>query len=108
MNLRTIIWAAVSTREQAKDEKESIIRPPVFCGRVRGVIRAQEVLLTGGDIMKEREEIVMVVLKAVALAMGVASVVLAALKTASIETYIMLLGLGLFALSLAALQESRE
>jgi len=58
--------------------------------------------------MKEREEIVTLVLKAVALAMGVATVVLSILKVASIDTYVMLLGLGLFALSLASLQKPEE
>lgn len=48
--------------------------------------------------------IVVLVLKAIALAMAVAAVVLGILKTAVPETLIMLLGIGLFALALAAFQ----
>ena len=42
-----------------------------------------------------------VVLAGVAMAMGVAAVVLAILKAASVQTTMMLLGIGLFAISLA-------
>ncbi len=45
------------------------------------------------------------VLTAVALAMGVVSVVLSILKTAPVETNIILLGIGLFAISVAKLQK---
>ncbi len=44
---------------------------------------------------------IMLVLKAVALAMGVAVVVLNILNSGTANTYFMLLGLGLFALALA-------
>ena len=45
------------------------------------------------------------VLKAVAMGMAVASIVLGILNTASIETMVTLLSIGLFALALAELQE---
>ena len=44
-----------------------------------------------------------VVLAGVAMAMGVASVVLAVLQRTSVQTVIILLGIGLFAISLANL-----
>ena len=58
--------------------------------------------------MKERSEIVQLVLKAVAMAMGVASVVLSILGTVPVETNVMLLGMGLFALGLAALDRETD
>ena len=48
------------------------------------------------------------VLTAVALAMGVVSVVLAILGTVPIETTIILLGVGLFAISVAKLQKVKD
>ncbi|MFC1930227.1 hypothetical protein ACFLW6_05185 [Chloroflexota bacterium] len=48
------------------------------------------------------------VLPAVALAMGVVSVVLAILGTVPIETTIILLGIGLFAISVAKLQKVKD
>ena len=45
------------------------------------------------------------VLTAIALAMGVVTVVLSILKTAPVETNIMLLGIGLFSIALAKLQK---
>ena len=48
-------------------------------------------------------KIVNLVCKAVALAMGVAVVVLGALKGATVDTQVTMLGIGLFALALAAL-----
>ena len=51
--------------------------------------------------MKRVQPTVTVVLKAVALALAVASVVLGVLNVATVETHIVLLGLGLFALALA-------
>lgn len=50
--------------------------------------------------------IVDLVLKAVALGMSVTSVVLGVLNTASADVHITLLGIGLFALALAALQNT--
>jgi hypothetical protein len=44
----------------------------------------------------------LLVLKAVALAMGIAVIVLSILHTGSMETLVSLLGFGLFALALAA------
>jgi hypothetical protein len=49
--------------------------------------------------------IVMLVLKAVGMAMGIVVIVLSALKTASVQTNILLLGIGLFALGLSALSK---
>ncbi len=50
--------------------------------------------------------IVDLVLKAVALGMSVTSVVLGVLNTASVDVHITLLGIGLFTLALAALQNT--
>ena len=47
-----------------------------------------------------------VVLKAVALGMSVASIVLGVLNVASLETSVTLLSIGLFALALAGLQKA--
>lgn len=52
--------------------------------------------------MDESQNIVNTVLKAVALGMGVASVVLGIMGVADVETQVTLLGIGLFALALAA------
>ncbi len=49
--------------------------------------------------------VVNLVLKAVGMAMGIAVVVLSILKTAPTETSILLLGIGVFALGLAALSK---
>ena len=58
--------------------------------------------------MKGRSEIVQLVLKAVGMAMGVASVVLSVLGTVPAETNVMLLGIGVFALGLAALDRETD
>jgi hypothetical protein len=58
--------------------------------------------------VKERSEIVQLVLKAVGMAMGVASVVLSVLKAAPVETNVTLLGIGVFALGLAALNQDSD
>jgi hypothetical protein len=55
--------------------------------------------------MKAAQEIIPVVLKAVALAMSVASIVLGILNAAGANTQITLLSIGLLALALAALQK---
>jgi hypothetical protein len=52
--------------------------------------------------------IIDLVLKAVALGMAVASIVVGVLKTATVETQVTLLGIGLFCLALAALQKAEE
>ena len=49
-------------------------------------------------------EIIPLILKAVALAMSVATIVLSILNVADIDTYVTLLGIGLFTLAVAALQ----
>ena len=48
------------------------------------------------------------ILKGVALAMGVAAVVLSILNTASAQTLVTLLGIGLFCLAAAALQSQNK
>ena len=48
------------------------------------------------------------VLKAVGMAMGVASVVLSVLKAVPVETNVLLLGIGVFALGLAALDRETD
>jgi hypothetical protein len=57
---------------------------------------------------KDRHEIVQIVLRAVGMAMGVASVVLSVLRVAPVETNVMLLGIGVFALGLAALDRETD
>lgn len=57
---------------------------------------------------KERQHIVQFVLKAVGMAMGVASVVLSILRVVPVETNVMLLGIGVFALGLAALDRATD
>jgi Zn-dependent membrane protease YugP len=63
----------------------------IQCGRYRNV--------------KESQSIAQLVLKAVALAMGVAVVVLSILGTVPVQTSVILLGIGLFALALAFMQQ---
>jgi hypothetical protein len=58
--------------------------------------------------MKQHGGLVELVLKAVAMGMAVASIVLGVLKVAAVETHVTLLGIGLFALALAALQKTDE
>jgi len=58
--------------------------------------------------VKERSEIVQLVLRAVGMAMGVASVVLSVLKAVPVETNVLLLGIGVFALGLAALDRDTD
>ena len=58
--------------------------------------------------MAENQSIVNLVLRGVALAMGVAAVVLKILGAADDGTLITLLGIGLFAISLDALDRSRS
>jgi len=57
--------------------------------------------------VKERKNIVELVLIVVALALSIASVVLGMVKAATPEALVAFLGLGLLALSLAALQKAR-
>jgi hypothetical protein len=58
--------------------------------------------------MQERQQIVQLVLKGVGMAMGVCSVVLSILRAAPVETNVMLLGIGVFALGLAALNQNGD
>ena len=57
--------------------------------------------------MVEGQPVINLIFRAVALAMGVAVVVLSILNAASADTYIMLLGIGLLVLALDALTQSR-
>ena len=54
--------------------------------------------------MKSNESVLRVVLKAIALAMAVACIVLSIMKTGTPETLFLLLSIGLFALALWAFQ----
>ena len=58
--------------------------------------------------MQERSGILQLILKAVGMAMGVASVVLSVLRTVPVETNVILLGIGVFALGLAALDRETD
>lgn len=58
--------------------------------------------------MSRVQPIVNLVLKVIALAMAVVSVVVSILGSATAETIIMLLGIGLFVLAVAALQQNKE
>jgi hypothetical protein len=58
----------------------------------------------GGSKLKETENIVSIVLKAVAVGMGVSSVVLGIIGVVDVSTQVILLGIGLAALAIAALQ----
>jgi len=58
--------------------------------------------------VKERHTIVQLVLKGVGMAMGVASVVLSVLGTVPVQTNVILLGIGVFALGLAALDQETD
>jgi hypothetical protein len=58
--------------------------------------------------MKESSELIPLIFRAIALAMSVASVVLSILNVAPVQVHIILLGLGLFALSVAAMHKTRQ
>jgi hypothetical protein len=58
--------------------------------------------------MKESPELIPLIFKAIALAMSVASVVLSIMNVAPVQVHIILLGLGLFALSVAAVQKTKQ
>jgi len=58
--------------------------------------------------MKSYQKIIQVVLRAVALGMAVASIVLGYLGGVDLETQVNLLALGMFALALAALQKTSQ
>ncbi len=55
----------------------------------------------------KNQPMVGLVLKAIGLAMGVAVVVLSVLNTATVQTMVSLLGIGLFAVALAMLAEGK-
>ncbi|MBN1994731.1 MAG: hypothetical protein JW953_18685 [Anaerolineae bacterium] len=56
--------------------------------------------------MKQYQKTITSVLKAVALGMAVASLVLVIMQVTTLETNVTLLGIGLFALALLSLQET--
>jgi len=58
--------------------------------------------------MEEIGSILPLIFKAIAVAMGVAVVVLSFLNVASVETNVTLLGIGLFALSVAVLSQGKD
>jgi hypothetical protein len=64
-----------------------------------------EPALEGDSFMSNPQRLVPLILKAVALALAVATVVLGVLKALPPENGLTLLGLGLFSLALAALQK---
>jgi len=58
--------------------------------------------------MTKTQNIIGIVLKAIALAMAIATIVLSIFQAASVETYVVFLGIGLFTLSLAAFNGRKE
>ena len=54
--------------------------------------------------MKQNQKLIAQILKAVALGMAVASIVLSIMNVITVETNVTLLGIGLFALALVSLQ----
>ena len=58
--------------------------------------------------MSENQSILSLVLKVVGLAMGVVVIVLSILDAADVNTYVLLLGIGLAAMGLEALQGAQE
>jgi len=66
------------------------------------------IISNGGESMCKVQPIVILALKAVALAMAVASVVLSAINAATFQVTIVLLGVGLFALALASLLQAKD
>ncbi len=58
--------------------------------------------------MKKYGASIDVVLKAVGMAMGVATVVISILGAADVDTLVMLLGIGVFCLGVAALSDINE
>jgi hypothetical protein len=56
--------------------------------------------------MKQHQNTITRVLKAVALGMAIASIVLGIMQVTTLETNVTLLGIGLFALALVSLQET--
>ena len=57
--------------------------------------------------MSKTQEITALVLRAIALAMAVASIVLGFVGETSLETIVPLLGIGIFALALAGLMKTK-
>jgi hypothetical protein len=58
--------------------------------------------------VRESSGITQLVLKAVGMAMGIASVVLSILRSVPVETNVILLGIGVLALGLAALDRETD
>ncbi len=57
--------------------------------------------------MNIRESVMSFVLRLIALVLAIACIVLALVETASVETLIALLGVGLFAVALAGMRRNR-
>ncbi len=58
--------------------------------------------------MQKFPSTILLILKAIALAMAVASIVLGILKQTPLETHVTLLAIGMFALAMAALLQGQE
>lgn len=58
--------------------------------------------------MQKITPLILLILKAVALGMSVASLSMGILKTVTLETHVTLLAIGMFALALAALLQGQE
>jgi hypothetical protein len=58
--------------------------------------------------MTKTQNVIGVILKVIALAMAIATIVLSILQTATVETYVVFLGIGLFTLALASLSGKTE
>jgi len=58
--------------------------------------------------MGKAQSAVSLAFKAVAMATALASIILGVLKVSCLETYVMLLSVGLFALALASITEHQE
>lgn len=58
--------------------------------------------------MTKTQNLIGIILKVIALAMAVATIVLSILQTATVETYVVFLGIGLFTLSLASFYGKTE
>jgi len=58
--------------------------------------------------MTKTQNLIGLILKIIALAMAVATIVLSIFQTATVETYVVFLGIGLFTLALASFSGKTE
>ena len=58
--------------------------------------------------MTKTQNIIGMLLKVIALAMAIATIVLSIFQAASVETYVVFLGIGLFTLSLASFNGRKD